>query len=74
MVMRQVAQILTALAFVTLVFMPSAASAATCKGRDLLKRLEADNPKAFAKIMGQAQRTLNGDALLCTSGKPSHVR
>jgi len=64
MVMRQVARILTALAFFTLVFMPSAANAATCRGKDLLKQLEINNPKAFASIMGQAGRTLNGNALL----------
>lgn len=64
MVMCRVARILSALAFFTLVFAPTAAHAATCRGNDLLKQLEADNPKAYAAIMGQAGRTLNGNALL----------
>ncbi len=64
MLMRQVARILTALAFFTLAFLPGTAHAAVCKGKDLLKQLEIDNPKAFASIMGQAGRTVNGNALL----------
>lgn len=64
MVMRQVAKILIALAFFTLSFLPSTAHAAVCKGKDLLKQLEIENPKAYASIMGQAGRTLNGNALL----------
>lgn len=64
MVMRQLTQILSALAVFTLLLMPGTAYAAVCKGKDLLKQLEADNPKAYARIMGQAQRTVNGNALL----------
>ena len=45
MIMRQIAQILAALAFVTLALVPSMASAATCKGKDLLKQLEAEDPR-----------------------------
>lgn len=64
MVIRRLTQLLSMLAVVTLLFMPGTAHAAVCKGKDLLKQLEAENPKAYAKIMGQAQRTVNGDALL----------
>ncbi len=66
MIMRQIAQILAVLAIVAVALVPStgSAEAAVCKGNDLLKQLEAENPKAYANIMGQAGRTLNGDALL----------
>ncbi len=66
MTMRQVAKLLAALAFVALTLVPAtgSAEAASCKGKDLLKQLELENPKAFASIMGEAGRTLNGNALL----------
>ncbi len=66
MIMRQVAKLLAALAIVALTLVPttSSAEAAVCKGKDLLKQLEAENPKAYASIMGEAGRTLNGNALL----------
>ncbi len=65
MLLRQALRVLAALAFLTVAFLPSSAHAAkACRGADLLKQLEADDPKAYATIMGQAGRTLNGNALL----------
>ena len=64
MLFRQIAQITAGLLLLSLVFVPASAHAKTCTGQNLLKQLETKNPSAFAKIMGQADRTLNGNALL----------
>ena len=64
MLFRQIAQIAAGLLLLSLVFTPASAHAKTCTGKNLLTQLETNNPSAFAMIMGQADRTLNGNALL----------
>ena len=64
MLFRQVIQIVAGLILLSLVLAPASAQARVCKGNNLLKELESKNPAAFARIMGQADRTLNGNALL----------
>ncbi len=64
MFLRQIVQIFAGLVLLSLVFAPASAQARSCSGDNLLKKLETANPAAYAKIMGQADRTLNGNALL----------
>lgn len=58
------AHIIAAVAFLSLLFLLSPASAATkCHGQNLLPRLEADDPAAYDRLVQEAKATPNGEGI-----------